>query len=46
MGLCRRFGPGVLPSQVLAQDAALLRLLDVYDLGHREEPEGGEDDGG
>ena len=44
MGLCRRFGPGVLPSQVLAEDASLLRLLDVYDLGHREE-EGGEDDG-
>lgn len=42
MGLCQRFGPGVLPSQVLAEDAALLRLLDVYDLGHRE-PEGGED---
>jgi hypothetical protein len=40
MGLCRRFGPGVLPSQVLAQDAGILRMLDVYDRGHREE--GGE----
>lgn len=43
MGLCQRFGPGVLPSQVLSQDAGLLRLLDVYDLGHRK-PEGGESD--
>lgn len=43
MGLCRRFGPGVLPSQVLAEDAGLLRLLDVYGLGHRED---GEDEGG
>ena len=31
-----------LPSQVLAEDASILRLLDVYRLGHREE-EGGED---
>ena len=30
------------PSQVLAQDARVLRLLDVYRLGHREE----EDEGG
>ena len=29
------------PSQVLAQDARVLRLLDVYRLGHRDE-EGGE----
>ena len=46
MGLCQRFGPGVLPSQVLAQDASLLRLIDVYNLGHREEPEGGEEQDG
>jgi hypothetical protein len=45
MGLCRRFGPGVLPSQVLAEDARILRLADVYDLGHRE-PEGGEEPDG
>ena len=31
------------PSQVLAQDARVLRLLDVYRLGHRDEDEGGED---
>ena len=30
----------VLPSQVLAEDASILRLLDVYRLGHREEEEG------
>ena len=46
MGLCRRFGPGVLPSQVLAEDSRILRLVDVYDLGHREETEGGEAGGG
>jgi hypothetical protein len=27
---------------VLAQDARVLRLLDVYRLGHREEEDGGE----
>ena len=31
-----------LPSEVLAEDARVLRLLDIYRLGHREE-EGGED---
>jgi len=31
------------PGQVLAQDARVLRLLDVYKLGHREEGEGGEE---
>lgn len=40
IGLCDRWHQ--LPSQVLAEDAAVLRLLDVYRLGHREE-EGGED---
>ncbi|HEY5396220.1 MAG TPA: hypothetical protein VIL16_12565 [Trebonia sp.] len=42
MGLCRLFG--ALPSQVLAEDASVLRLLDVYTRGHREEDE--EDEGG
>ena len=31
-----------LPGEVLAEDARVLRLLDIYRLGHREE-EGGED---
>lgn len=32
------------PDRVLAQDARVLRLLDVYRLGHRkEDDEGGED---
>lgn len=32
------------PDRVLAQDGRVLRLLDVYKLGHRdEEDEGGED---
>ena len=30
------------PSVVLEQDAAVLRLLDVYELGRPEMPEGGE----
>jgi hypothetical protein len=30
------------PSQVLAQDARVLRLLDVYQWGHRETDEGGD----
>ena len=30
------------PDRVLAQDARVLRLLDVYRLGHREEDEGGD----
>jgi hypothetical protein len=30
---------------VLAEDASLLRMLHVYQLGHREEDEGGEADG-
>lgn len=40
IGLCDRWHK--LPSEVLAEDASLLRLLDVYELGHRKE-EGGED---
>jgi hypothetical protein len=31
----------VLPSQVLAEGASVLRLLDVYELGHRDEDEEG-----
>jgi hypothetical protein len=43
VGLCKFFGPGVLPSQVLKEDASVLRLVDVYRAGHRdEEPEGGD----
>lgn len=42
IGLCDRWHK--LPSEVLAEDASLLRLLDVYELGHRKE--GGEGDGG
>ena len=42
IGLCDRWHK--LPSEVLAEDAGLLRLLDVYDQGHRDE-EGGEDGG-
>jgi len=39
--LCDRWHK--LPSQVLAEDASVLRLLEVYRLGHRkEEEEGGE----
>ena len=30
------------PSAVLAQDARVLRLLDVRRLGHREDEEGGD----
>lgn len=30
------------PDRVLEQDARVLRLLDVYRLGHREQDEGGE----
>ena len=42
LGLCERFH--CLPSQVLAEDASVLRLLHVYELGHRPgEPEGGEE---
>ena len=37
LGLCDRFN--ALPSQVLAEDAGLLRMLDVARLA---EPEGGE----
>lgn len=37
------------PSQVMAEPARVLRMLQVYQLGHREEddeePEGGELDG-
>jgi hypothetical protein len=38
--LCDRWH--VLPSQVMNEPAHLLRMLDVYELGHREEEEGGE----
>jgi hypothetical protein len=41
IGLCNAFGPGVLPSQVLAEDASVLRLVHVYQLGHREDDEEG-----
>lgn len=37
IGLCDRWH--CLPSQVLAEDASLLRLLEVYRQGHREEEE-------
>jgi hypothetical protein len=30
------------PSEVLAEDAAVLRLLDVYELAHPPEAEGGD----
>lgn len=40
MGLCQVFGPGVLPSQVLAEPATVLRLVDVYQRGHRDEDGG------
>lgn len=40
IGLCRAF-PALTPAQALKADAGLLRLLDVYRLGHPE-PEGGE----
>lgn len=44
IGLCDRWHK--LPSEVLAEDARLMRMLDIYRLGHRDErPEGGEDDG-
>lgn len=43
IGLCDRWH--CLPSQVLAEDAGLLRLLDVYELGHREEDDEGGGDG-
>lgn len=39
VGLCKAFGPGVLPSQVMRESAAVLRLLDVYRLGHRDDDE-------
>lgn len=42
IGLCDRWHQ--LPSQVLAEGADILRLLDVYEQGHRDE--GGEDGGG
>jgi hypothetical protein len=41
MGLCRVFGPGVLPGQVLAEPATVLRLVQVYQAGHREDDEEG-----
>ena len=40
LGLCERFG--CLPSQLLAEDAELLRLVDIERLGTPPEPEGGE----
>jgi hypothetical protein len=44
IGLCDRWHCP--PSQVLAEDARVLRLLDIYRQGHREDgedEEGGED---
>lgn len=38
MGLSKRFG-GALPSQVLAEDAALLRMLDVLRAAGELDPE-------
>lgn len=38
IGLCDRWHK--LPSEVLAEPAEALRLLDIYRLGHREEEEG------
>ena len=38
LGLCRRFG--ALPSQVLAEDVTLLRMLEIERLGTREEVQG------
>jgi hypothetical protein len=40
IGLCDRWHK--LPSEVLAEPAQALRLLDIYGRGHRDE-EGGED---
>jgi hypothetical protein len=40
IGLCDRWHK--LPSEVLAEDASVLRLLDVYQRGHRKEEEGEE----
>jgi hypothetical protein len=37
LGVCDRFH--VLPSQVMAEDAELLRLLRIEALGRRPEPE-------
>ena len=42
IGLCDRWHK--LPSEVLAEDAGALRLLAVYQMGHRDEEGGG--DGG
>lgn len=44
IGLCDRWHK--LPSQVLAEDARLLRMLRVYQLGHREDEDEDEDEGG
>jgi hypothetical protein len=38
LGLCERFR--CLPDQALALDAAVLRMIDVYELG---KPEGGQE---
>ena len=47
IGLCDRWHKT--PPEILALPASVLRMLDVYKLGHREEededPEGGEDAG-
>ena len=41
IGLCDRWHKT--PEEILAMDAGALRLLDIYNRGHRQE--GGEDDG-
>lgn len=40
LGLCDRFG--CLPSQLRAEGAGVLRLLDIEALGRPDLPEGGE----
>lgn len=39
-GLCRRWGQP--PSVILAQDATVLRMVDVLNRGTPDSPEGGE----
>jgi len=44
IGLCRFFGPGVLPSQVMAESASVLRMVHVWQIAHQgEDGEPGED---
>jgi len=46
IGLCDRWHCLPYPGSLMDQPASVLRMLDVYKLGHREEdPEGGEDAG-